>query len=81
LYRNLMRAAREIPEPRAATKTLYNVREIFSFYKTQTDSQKIQRLLEQGTHDLRVLTALNALDNETIKAIYTSFDRKENQNW
>ncbi len=76
LYRQSLRVIRNIPLPALRQKLQYNVRELFSIYKSEPD-HKVAEVIADGKN---VLKLLQEILNGRKDAVYSLFKSFENMN-
>lgn len=50
----------------------YNVREVFELYRHETNSSKIEDVIEKGEEDLLAFSQIQKLDGESLQVLMTS---------
>lgn len=76
LYRQSLRVIRDIPIPGLRQKLQYNVRELFSIYKSEPEA-KVAEVIADGRN---VLKLLREILNGRKDAVYNLFKSFENFN-
>ncbi|KAJ3278911.1 hypothetical protein HK104_001930 [Borealophlyctis nickersoniae] len=82
LYRRALRIVKntrsssqppQYPKP-FQRKFYANVRELFEVYRSETDPQVVQRLIENGQHDVEVVEALTKVEALTGTRLWSSWN-------
>lgn len=73
LYRQSLRTIRAIPVPAVRRKMAYNIRELFDIYK-EAPSSKVSEVIEDGIHDLSLLSEILKGRKESVYNIFKTFE-------